>query len=40
MLKLKLESSKLHSNVILTMGEDIHYMNAGMNFKNMEKLIK
>lgn len=27
-------------NIILTMGEDFHYMNALMNFKNLDKLIK
>jgi len=27
-------------NVILTMGEDFHYQNADMWYKNLDKLIK
>lgn len=28
------------NNVILTMGDDFHYMSAQMWFKNLDKLIK
>ncbi|XP_053661562.1 lysosomal alpha-mannosidase-like [Anopheles marshallii] len=36
----KMAESYRTNNLILTMGDDFNYMNAVMNFKNMDKLIK
>uniref|UniRef100_A0A499FTU7 Alpha-mannosidase n=1 Tax=Anopheles arabiensis TaxID=7173 RepID=A0A499FTU7_ANOAR len=36
----KMAGSYRTNNLILTMGDDFNYMNAVMNFKNMDKLIK
>ncbi|XP_035775636.1 lysosomal alpha-mannosidase-like [Anopheles albimanus] len=36
----KMAESYRSNNLILTMGDDFNYMNAVMNFKNMDKLIK
>ncbi|XP_052868628.1 lysosomal alpha-mannosidase-like [Anopheles cruzii] len=36
----KMAESYRSKNLILTMGDDFNYMNAVMNFKNMDKLIK
>lgn len=33
-------SSYRSNNVLLTMGEDFHYMEANMWFKNLDKIIK
>ena len=37
----KKQSQSFRTNhIVMTMGEDFHYQDAGMWFKNMDKLIK